>query len=173
MKKTLTILLILSYKLIFSQSLVISKQYQFSLEKPILVKAGNTVLFQADSIYLINSGRLKFYEDLRKLLNKDLDCSNIINTYENSIINNNNILNELLANSLNSKKIIEETLLETSKSLTVLNQKLKENDIVLFKTKEELKQLKKQLKKDKIKRTFSFGTIGIIGIATGILISKL
>ena len=147
--------------------------YQFSTEKPILIKRDSRVYFNSDSIYLINPGRYKFYEDLRVLLNYDIGCGDIITAYQNSIEKNGQIINDLLLNSKESERLNQKMLLVSNNALNYSFTKIAENDKLISEIQKDLNDLQKLVKKDKRRKIVNYFIIGISGTVTGILITKL
>jgi len=173
-----TMILIFNFLLLFlvsnSQRIdTIPSIYQYSTEKPILIKRDSRIYFNADSIWLINPGRYKFYEDLRQLLNYDIGCRDIIAAYQNSIEKNGLIINELLINSKESEKLSQKMLLASNQALNYSFTQLAKNDILLNSMKKDLSDLQNTVKKNKRKTIVNYFIIGISGTLTGILISKL
>jgi hypothetical protein len=147
--------------------------YQFSVEKPLMITRGSQIYFKSDSIYLVNPGRYKFYEDLRELLNYDIDCTDIITAYQNSIEKNSRIINELLINSKESERLNQKMLLASNQALNYSFTRIAENDKLIGEIQNDLTDLQNRVKKEKRKKIVNYFIIGISGTVTGILITKL
>jgi hypothetical protein len=97
-----------------SSSFLIDSSYSTSIEKPVLVLSGQTVNFEADSIYLVNKPRFILYEDIRhKLMNLDFACEPSISLYKESLHQNILLADKLLDNSANTQKLNNEIFTET------------------------------------------------------------
>ena len=174
MKKIiLIIILILTYKLIFSQTdtIFVQKEYQNSYKKPIPVEQGSVVYVSADSMFIINTKRLNFYENLRQLTKLDINCSEIINSYENSLKSNSELIKKLTENLNKSDSLKNSEIKKLSNSIMFLQTKLAKNQHLLSTSSKQIGKLKTSIKKQKRKTFINYAVIGISGIITGILIT--
>ena len=167
--------LLLTFNLLSAQTdtIKVKKEYQTSFEKPIFAGQGSIAFFYTDTAYIINSGRLKFYENLRTLLNKDLSCKELISAYENSLNENTKIINNLIKLSDKEKKLHSEAINGLTGRLNFLQNTLNENNVLLNNADNQIKELKKQLKQKNRKTYLNYGIIAVSGVLTGILITKI
>ncbi len=155
-----------------TDTLIINSQYQFSYEKPI--KAGRGIIKNfADTVYIVNPGRLNFYENLRTILNKDLSCKNIISAYEISLKENTETINNLIKLSDAEKKLNAEAIKNLTGRLIFLENTLNKNETLLNNAQKQIIELEKNIKKKNRKTYLNYGIIAVSGILTGILITKI
>ena len=159
-----------------SSHIVIPSSYSFSMESPKIMRAGQIIKFEADSIYLVNKARLSFYEELRiKLVTLDFDCEPTIELYKKSLNQNSLFAQQLLENSeitnrLNANIVFDSRLL-LDKNNAALNLTL-EN---LNSANENLELAKSELSKmrqNSFLGNFLYTLAGIgIGVIVGVSIN--
>ena len=154
-----------------STILIIPSSYSLTMSKPMFIKVGSTVKFEADSIYLVNSSRLRFYEELRNTLTTlNFNCEPTIELYKKSLIQNSLLTQQLLDNS-------EKTTLENIKLINDSNMLLNKQDETLNltinnlnSTKEHLELAKAEMSRIKRNNIWENILYSLAGIGVGILV---
>jgi len=176
MKKSILTIFLLIPCLFFGQindTITIEKNYQYTTDKPILIRQSSVVLFQADSIYLVNPGRYQFYEEIRLILNEDLGCNEVFKAYENSIERNSKMITDLLVISKASEGLTKKMLSKSNSALLESIILLSKNDQLLRKTQNDFNLYVKEVKKKDRKKYLNYVIIGLSGITAGIIITKI
>ena len=150
---------------------LVDSSYSTSMEKPLLILSGQTVNFEADSIYLVNKPRFILYEDIRdKLMTLDFDCEPTVKLYQESLRQNTLLADKLFQNSANTnklnKKIFNDTQLLLDQNKSTLNQTINN----LEAAKENLKLAHKELSKIKTTNFLENILYGVAGIGVGIIV---
>ena len=154
-----------------STILIIPSSYSLTMSKPMLIKVGSTVKFEADSIYLVNSSRLRFYEELRNTLTTlNFNCEPTIELYKSSLNQNALLVNQLMENSestnLLNLKFINDSQLLLKKNNETLNLSLAN----LNSAKDNLDLAKSELKKMRTNNIWENILYSLAGIGVGIII---
>lgn len=158
-----------------SKITLIPDWYKSSFEKPLLFTAGDTLIVQADTIYVINKIRYQFYQNLHKNILDDsfMDCESTIETLRKQLEASNLAYDQLYANCDQTGKAAHKTITTSIQSLNNIETKLTNTESKLTQSISKLdktNELMKQIKKDKKKDKLLFGIGGIaIGILCGIL----
>ena len=175
MKKLLSILFVYISSQIFAQIqdssiIVIPSSYSFSMESPKIIRAGQNIKFEADSIYLVNKVRLNFYEELRsKLVTLDFDCEPTIDLYKKSLNQNALLVQQLLENSeltnqLNANLVSDSQLLldknNEALNLSLDNLSSAKNNLTL--AKDELSKMKRNNFLENVLYTLAGIGVGVI-----------
>ncbi|MGQ1911243.1 hypothetical protein ACT3CE_15835 [Marinifilum sp. RC60d5] len=159
-----------------SKITLLPNRYSSSYEKPLLFTAGDTLLVQTDTIYVINKIRYQFYQNLHKNIFNDsfMDCESTIETLKKQLEASNLAYDQLYANCDQTGKAARESIATSIQSLSSIESKLTHTESKLTQSISKLDtthELMKQIKKDKKKDKLLFGIGGItIGILCGILV---
>lgn len=176
MYRLVPVFLIISIQFTFAQinqptEILIDSSYTKSAAKPFLLLSGSKVTVEADSIYLVNKPRLKFYEDLRShLLNWDFDCEPTYKLFRETLKNNLILADQLNENfsdidtlnarfMLETKSLLENNRVELSKAAENLLLANKNLDLV----KEELNRIQFTAFWDKV-------IYALAGLGAGIIV---
>lgn len=154
-----------------STILIIPSSYSLTMGKPMLIKVGSTVKFEADSIYLVNNSRLNFYEELRNnLLTLDFNCEATIELYKKSLIQNSLLTQQLLDNSektdLQNKMLMNDSNMLLNKQNETLNLTINN----LNSTKEHLEIAKAEMSRIKRNNILENILYALAGIGVGVII---
>ncbi len=159
-------------------SIFIPQEYARSKKAPLTVESGTVIVNEADKLYLVNEIRHNYYEELRQLVNSnvDEDIESIVLKYE-KILKENDLLFDSLEEKCKEQSVLYKntiddlklSLNDTSKILD-LSQKSLEN------ANSSIELGLKQISYSRKKRFWnSLGFIGggvSIGLIAGILIAN-
>ena len=161
-----------------SQLKTITPDFSLSTKSPLLINAGDTILIQCDSVFLINKERYKFYKNLHAAIlnNGDSTCLLVLKAYEKKLIEHELSFRELLENSRLAEKTTLELLAFSKSSLLDTQSKLENTQITLENTRKNLEIANNHIKKERWSTAGKKIMIGVggvaIGIITGVLIMK-
>lgn len=159
-------------------TLVINQEYALSKKRAKVVNKGTVIINNIDSLHLVNQIRFRHYEEIRSLLNQDVDkeLENIVLKYERILQENDLLFDQLEEKCADQSQLFQKTidelkttLNETDKTLT-LSQKSLEN------ANKSIELSLEQVRLSQSRRFWkNFGFIGGgigIGLLAGILIAN-
>lgn len=176
MKKILCFLILLFVSQIFAQVkdssiVIIPSSYSLSMETPMLVRVGQIIKFEADSIYIVNKTRFSFYEELRhKLLTLDFDCEPTIEFYKETLSKNTLLAQQLLDNSENTNKLNTKIANDVQLLLNRNNKAIELSLDNMNSAKENLNLAKDELSKMKTNNFLENVLYTLAGIGVGIIV---
>jgi hypothetical protein len=155
----------------------IPSNYEGMNTSPWLFTEGDTLVIEADSIFIVNANRYHFYRDIHQniLSSDDSACSQLLNSYE-ARINNFEMRYQELANNSQETQVVTLGILEESmEELEKTKIDLEEAQLGLQESREGLDEAKKELRKERssyTKKKILIGAGGLlIGLVLGILIA--
>ena len=162
------------YKLT-KDTLIIEKCYEENYTKPIIVKSGEMVINNTDSLHLVNNLRFRYYEKLRKYLNDSLDLTNdyIIIQYENLLKSNRIKYLSLLENCDSTSAFFNRFISDTDSTLNLTSKSLKLSQQSLQNAMLSLNEANELLEQERGIQFWNKFTLGIGGVGLGILIGLL
>ena len=156
-------------------TIIVNESYHKSYDIPIQIESGDIVKNLSDTLYLINSQRNRFYENLRLLLDEReiISQDSILQNYQllldeceanyNSLLENSDSTSNLLSDLLNST---ESSLKETKNTLNVSQQTI-EN------VKQSLQEANRLLEEERQAQLTQKFTYGLVGVGLGVLLALL
>jgi len=157
---------------------IITSDFGLSNKSPLLIKAGDTLQIECDSVFLINKGRYNFYKNIHSsiLNNNDSTCTRLLNSYEIRLSEHEKTFSKLIENSRIAEKTTFELLTETQNSLSDTRKTLGDVQFLLENTRKNLEIANDHIKKERWNnagKKFLIGVGGVaVGIITGVLIMK-
>ncbi|MCT4602999.1 MAG: hypothetical protein N4A59_08890 [Marinifilum sp.] len=157
---------------------LIPERYAVNKEKPLQFTAGDTLIIQCDTVFVINKIRYQFYQKLHDNILSDsyMEYEDYIATLKNELAASQLAYDELKANCDTTAVLARETITNSIISLDSLENNLKETEGKLSEsikkldgTKDLLGEIKTDQKKDRL--FYSIGGVAI-GILTGILVTN-
>jgi ElaB/YqjD/DUF883 family membrane-anchored ribosome-binding protein len=154
-----------------SQFKTITTDYSLSTKSPLLINAGDTLLIQCDSVFLINKDRYKFYKNMHAAILNDNDssCTMLLKAYEIKLAEHELSFKELLENSRLAEKTTSELLAFTKNSLLNTQNTLENIQITLENTRKNLEIANKHIKKERWNTAGKKIMIGVGGVAVGLV----
>ena len=154
-----------------SSIMVIPSSYSLSMQRPKLVRSGQIIKFEADSIYLVNKSRESYYEELRnKLVTLDFDCEPAIELFKNSLSRNSILTHQLIENSENTNQLNTKLVHDTKQLLNRNNEALNLTLKNLTSANENLDLAKKELSKMRTFTLLENILYSLTGIGIGLII---
>jgi len=157
---------------------IITSDFGLSNKSPLLIKAGDTLQIECDSVFLINKGRYNFYKNIHSsiLINNDSTCTRLLNSYEILLSEHEKSYMELIENSRLAEKATFELLTSTQNSLLDTQKTLENAQYSLENTRKNLEIANDHIKKERWNSAGKKFLIGVggaaVGIITGVLIMK-
>ena len=151
---------------------IIPANYSGSMASPWAFQKGDTLILEADSIYLVSQKRYDFYRKLHMDARENPDslCQVIVDRYEAAVLEYDAEYHDLLelsksqeAASLLLIQKLEKDLSESSKTLLETQNHLKESE-------SNLEEAQSQLKKEKWNSAGKKIAIGAGGLILGVLL---
>lgn len=176
MNRILSFLVLLFASQIFAQVkdssiVIIPSSYSLTMETPRLVRVGQTIKFEADSIYIVNKTRFSFYEELRhKLLTLNFDCEPAIEFYKETLSKNTLLAQQLLDNSVNTNMLNTKIVNDAQQLLNRNNTALKLSLENMNSAKENLNLAKNELSKIKRSNFLENVLYTLAGIGVGVIV---
>jgi len=176
MKKALFLLIFALFLLSITnaqnnQFKTIPPDFSLSTKSPQLINAGDTLLIQSDSVFLINKERYKFYKNIHTSILNDNDslCTMLLRSYEIKLAEHEKSFRELLENSRLAEKTTSELLTFTKNSLLNTQNTLENTQITLENTRRNLEIANNHIKKERWNTAGKKIMIGVGGVAVGLI----
>lgn len=159
-------------------TIIVEKSYARSKKRPLKVGTGVIIINNSDSLYLVNQIRYNYYQELRKLVNDniDKDIENIVLKYEKILKEDDVLFNQLEIKCKEQAELYEESIADLKKSLSETDRTLNLTQKSLDNANTAIELGIKQISNSQKKRFWkNFGLIGggvSIGLIVGLLIAN-
>lgn len=156
---------------------VIPADFSVSTGKPLLFAKNSILRIEADSVYVMNPIRYKFYRDLHQsIFSTDSlsdACRQVIKSYEQSLTESQKMFDALLENYDKAHNISIELVDRTQASLVQTEKTLELTQIALRNASFSLDQANKSIKQKKWNSIAKKLLVGAGGVGVGVLIGVL
>ena len=143
----------LSWAFCANGQIVLPVEYSQSLEQPLLARKGQTVYLNADSIWLVNDGRLTFYNELHTAFQSGAgEWLELERAYAEALESSDNAVDDLHQNFGSMSGRINEILTRQSEMFEQQSFKLRYLEQLSHDQLQQIALLKATLKTDKKKR---------------------
>ena len=149
---------------------IIPESYSSSNDQPLLFRKGRILKVECDSIYVLNSQTFNYFKNIREVLSTPgLDCSEVIELYKNTLIENALLTEKLLLNARETGELDQKRYTATRESLNSAQESVKVSIEKLELASRSLDNANKQVVRMKRKSNMEKILFGIGGIGIGIL----
>jgi len=109
-----------------SDTLIIKKDYERTTKSPQIADSGTVIINLSDTLYLVNSLRYQYYEELRGLVRDSIgqDIEKIVLKYEKIITENDFLFFQLEEQCREQSKLYERSIKDMKTSLTEIERNL-------------------------------------------------
>lgn len=153
-------------------------EYKISNKSPLMFMAGDTLLIQCDSVFMVNKARYNFYKNLHAAVLNDNDsiCSKLLKVFEIRLVDNEKSFNTLLENSMKAENTYMQTINFSKKTLAETQLTLEKTLMALDDTRKNLQLANEHIRKERWNSAGKKIMVGVggvaIGLITGILIMR-